>query len=142
MSIATNSLGSFSFVRINRVGDPDAAPEGLARETAVVERFNVTGSGVILGAVKGRRFQMESFVDVDTINDAHDQAESYRAAIGTGPLELVFQGRNWSSEENTEFVVLDVSGVRVRTITAAAGGLSTSKGAGLWVIWDLIAVPT
>lgn len=141
MSIATNSLGDFTFVRINSVGDRAAPPVALQREAKIVERTNVAGSGVVLGAIKGEMFQMESFVDVDTIDEAHDLAKSYREAIGTGPHDIVFQGRSWAAKEETEFVVIKVTGIRVRSLGPAAGGLSTSKGAGLWAVWDLVAVP-
>ncbi len=141
MTIQNNSLGGFTFIRINRPGDTSGAPVGLSRETKTVERFNVPGSGVILGAKKGMQFQMESFVDADTTDEAHDLAKSYRDSIGSDPKTLVFQGRDWSAAEETDFVVLNVTNIRVRAIGAASGGHSTSKGAGLWAIWDLIGVP-
>lgn len=141
MAIAQNSIGSFSFVRINQPGDPSAAPESLRREAVATRRFNVNGAGVISGGISSPEFQLESFVDADSINAAHDLAESYRTLIANGKQVLIFQGRNWQTEEGTLFVVLGLSGVRVRRFEAAAGGLSTSRGAGLWAVWSLQPVP-
>lgn len=120
-----NSLGSFTFRTLDTGGARAAAPELFHQRVAVIQRPGEAGSILRLLGIKGRPFQMRSFVDVANIATAVALHTSYQAAPGSGLLNLVWRDIDYDTV-GVRFHVLEVRmsslvPLRVSTSGAAAG---------------------
>jgi len=136
---ASNSLGSFEFITLTSSA-PDGAPLVMQNEISPVQRPGVDGTAFIKTGLKGKPFQMRSFVDVDTFANAVALGVSYQTLARNEAYELVWCDVNYSTACSTRYFVLDVSPPKVRRCNSAVGGLVSNPAAVVEAIWTLIPV--
>lgn len=137
--MADNSLGSFDFITLTSSA-PDGAPLVMQNEIATVQRPGVDGTAFIKTGLKGKPFQMRSFVDVDTFANAVTGANLYQSVARDEAYVLVWCGINYSTTFNTRYFVIDVSPPKVRRCNSAVGGLVSNPQAVIEAIWTLVPV--
>jgi hypothetical protein len=138
--MAQFSLESFDFIRLTIDGDPGNLPPVITPIAGMTQRPGVDGTGVFDHGTKGMPFQAESLVDVDSHETGHFLADDYRELILSGPLSLVYAGVDYEVDFETNYLVLDVKPINVRTIGASAGGLSGNAGAVVRATWKLLPI--
>lgn len=137
--MAIHALGPFSFVTFSRsaLACPPAIPGEMVD---IVQRPGCDGTDILFLGSKGEPFEMFSLVDCDTIQAAVDLQFAYNSLRSAGlNYTLIWNGVDYSLS-GVRYVVLDVEAVASRKTGAAAGGLSTYKGAILQARWTLLPV--
>lgn len=140
--MATNSLGSFTFITIDRIDGRGAPPRHFREQTQVIMRPGVDHVAVVLTGTRGVPFQMRSIVDQTSGDAAFQTLKDYEEMIGATKHRLIWNGRNFRTVDQMDFLVLDVDPLRIQKVSAISGGLTSSPTHILEVIWTLIAVPT
>lgn len=137
--MSTHSLGTFYFIRMDADGQPNGCPPILQKQTAIVTRPGVPGTGVIDMATRGKPFQMRTIVDLSTQLAAEQMRDSYRQQICQDKLNIVRAGIDYGSVFQTEYVVLDVQQAALTRHANAVGGIN----GGNWLLlcnWVLLPV--
>lgn len=137
MPIPVNSLGEFTFDVFHHPQDRGAPPILPAQMGEVIQRAGVDGTAIMRLGIKAEPFQMRSGRTCTDFEQAADILRQYFAAQNDEPLELVWGGINYGTSFNALYVPLHVEPIRIRKITAAAGGLVANAGAWLEAMWTL-----
>lgn len=131
--MANFSLGIFSFVNLEGIGLPNGAPETVRQTAMAVQRPGVPGTGWIQTAIKGRPFQMRSFVDVASSAAAQILIVNYEAVANTGLLKLIHAGTDYSATPvRNKYWVMDVQAGWRRT------SVSTGYPVVVEAVWTLV----
>lgn len=138
--MAVSGIGDEAFIRLSNTNDPTGAPEIPQEFTACEMREGVSGVAVVKLGTKCEPFQMESCADVATLADAEQKRATYNSYVGE-IKNLVWNGRNYTSDHNCRYVVLHVSNIRIKRCAVAVGGLlgSGSTRFLVYATWDLVA---
>ncbi|MBK8916457.1 MAG: hypothetical protein IPM64_17970 [Phycisphaerales bacterium] len=139
--MANSRIGNLTFVELRALGGPGGGPPQLPQQlTEIEERPGVDGLSVLLIGKKGLPFQMQSGVDVDDRDAAENAIREYHDLVGS-LVDVVWNGLNYTAIHNTKYAVLaPLEGVSVHRLTAAVGGVSTSKGFWVSAIWTLVPI--
>lgn len=137
--MATNSIGSFSFVRLSSVNGRADAVETVYQHTELIQRPGVDGTGMIQLGLKGDPFQLSSMVDVDTFANAQALRLNYKSIVGNGLYVVICAGTNYYNPLGHKYYVLGVQAEASR-IGKSAGGLVGGAQAKVEAIWTLIPV--
>ena len=137
--MATSSIGDHQFVTLANVsGQGGGAPMLPQQMTEIEERPGTDGVSVLLTGIKGLPFQMASGRDVDDRDAAEATIRAY-AEMPSQIVSIVWNGVDYAAEHGVKFVVLAPVETRIQRVTAAVGGLSTSKGYWVAALWNLVA---
>jgi hypothetical protein len=137
--MATNSIGSFNFVRLSSVNGRADAVETVYQHTDIIQRPGVDGTGLIQLGLKGDPFQLSSFVDVDTFANAQVLRLNYKSLVGYGPQIVICAGTNYYNPLGHKYFVLGVQAEASR-IGKSTGGLVGGAQAKVDAIWTLLPV--
>jgi len=133
-----NKIGNYSFVELGAVGGQRGGPPHLVQQiTEIEERPGTDGISVLLTGRKGRPFQMRSGVDVDDLESAHIALRDYHDAPGQ-LVHVVWNDIHFTAVHSTQYAVLAVEGIEFRRLSAASGGISTSKQYWVSAFWTLV----
>lgn len=135
--MAVNSLGTFQFVTFHNPHDRGAPPLLPAQVGQPIQRPGVDGTTVLRLGYKAPPFQMRSGVDVATVTDACDLLAQYMASQNAAPLTVVWGGKDFETAYGVVYIPLVVEPLRIRRISAAAGGLTPGAQAWLEALWTL-----
>lgn len=133
MALPTNKIGDFYFLALNGVIVPPA--EVLSLD----ERPGVDGTEFTKEGVKGRPFQLLSYVDADDYAAARALAVNYLTMIQTDPVEIV-QGGVSTLDGAYRVKVLNVQ-AEARAIGGGVGSVNPNARGLVQALWDLISVP-
>jgi hypothetical protein len=140
VAVPTSSIGPETFVALRTPQtDRGGAPELEAERVSVFMRPGVDGCSVRRDGKQGRPFTLVSGVDVDNRAAAEAKQTDYRDLVGT-VQDLVWNDTDYNATHGMQYVVLDVHDITITRVSAAAGGLSTSKNFWVGAVWDLIPV--
>lgn len=133
MSIVANSIAGNAFIDL--AGFPIAESPQL---TPYV-RAGVDGVTVVDEGSRGTEFVIRSRGDQADIASAWDAYRGYLDLKGGDPVNIVFQDVPLV-DSGIQFVVLDVTPVKVHALGVAVGGVNPPSHAWLECDWKLIAV--
>lgn len=138
--MSLDTLGNFQFVGWHRADDPAGAPELPREMTEIIQRPGVDGTGLLLLGSKGQPFQMRSAVDLQDGAQAVAVIDGYRQMIGAGAFRLIWGSIDFYAVYTVGYLVLDVTTLRMTTLSAKAGGIT--PGATVWLesLWTLLPV--
>lgn len=138
--MATYSLGSFDFLRLNSFAGYDGAPMLPRTHCEMVQRLNVKGTGFVIGQRTGMLFPMQSFIDLANDAQAALLIANYHLAVNTDPLTIVWRDINYFSLYGVKYMVVDVTDIRSCRLYSATGGLNPPSLSCLSAIWHLMPV--
>lgn len=125
--MSVNSLGPFTFIRMDAVGRPHGMPPLLKTGTALAQRPGVPGTGVIDLARRGNPFPLATVVDVATNAAGENLRRLYSEAIATDALALVRAGYNYSELHGVKYIITDLQDDAVQPTLNAIGGLNNGR---------------
>ena len=134
MAVLTNSLGAYTFR--NWIGGP---PELLGETLQPLQYAGVDHHAFRIMGKRAAEFEMESIVDKTTALLCYDEYENYKAVVGDGAYQLIWNSLNMDSK-NTRYVVQDVRLVEVAKRAVICGAINGGL-VDLHCIWRLMAVP-
>lgn len=126
--MANSAIGPFNFIAMSK------PPEGPNQRLALETRAGVNGTSVWKIGDGGQPFQIRTTADAANFAAAVALFRSYEAAIGTGPVGLIFGGVGM----NYLVAILDVSPDDVAATAIGVGGLLGSSNAIVRATWKLL----
>lgn len=140
--MSVNSLGSFVFIRMD-CATRDGLPGLIRKQTSIVQRPGVPGTGVIDLASRGDPFQMETVVDVDSLALAETLRSNYEASIVADKYILTRADIDYEEEHGVRYVVLDVPNVSISPLATAVGGTTAGNHLvrAVWILLPILPDP-
>lgn len=125
--MSVNSLGPFTFIRMDANGIPNSPPPIVQTDTSIVLRPGVPGVGIIDMARRGRPFPLMTRIDVASHAAGEALRKTYSDAIAGDALDLVLAGVNYSEIQQTQYVILSVNETQIIPHFNAIGGLNGGR---------------
>ena len=139
--MATNSIGSFQFVRLSSPNGRADCMETVYQHSELIQRPGIDGTALLQLGLKGDPFQVASFVDVDTFSNAQILRIQYKSLCGIAPQIVICAGTNYYNPLGHKYFVVDVKAEATR-IGASSGGLVGGAQARVDATWTLVPVYT
>lgn len=137
----TNSIGSFSFVRLSSVNGKADAVETVYQHSEIIQRPGIDGTALLQLGLKGDPFQLSSMVDVDTFANAQTLRLNYKSIVANGLYVVICAGKNYYNPLGHKYFILGVQSEATR-IGRSIGGLVGGAAARVDALWTLIPVYT
>jgi hypothetical protein len=142
--MANNSLGSLNFISLLS-SEPGGMPLTIQQQIAIVQRPGVAGTGFIQLGIKGRPFQMQSTVDVDTFANATALGVAYQSTTKDSALVLTWAAINFYTAYNNKYFIVDCDQIQVIRLSVSRGGLVGSGALAvvkaMWTLCPVYAAP-
>ena len=124
-----NHIGPFSFVRMTQM------PLGHKNTTEIESRAGVDGVFVWLNGKRGEPFEVVTFADAPTFNDANILIQQYEQTVGA-LANVTFGG----IDQPKQVAILNVRPIsdQVKAVVLGVGGLNTESYAIAMASWTLI----
>lgn len=138
MAYLENKIGEHRFVLL------DGTPIPPRDRVSIDDRDGVSGLEFTLQGIKGEPFQMVSSVDTDTYAEAQDLPSAYATLCGSDLVELVHNGKNFTSLGwKVKVLAVRPPPGGIRRISGGIGNKISTNSQGWCVcVWDLVAVDT
>lgn len=125
--MSVNSLGPFTFIRMDAIGRPNGTPPLPKKGVSLVQRPGVPGTGVIDMATRGNPFPLSTVVDVASNSAGENLRRLYAEAVAGDQLDLVRAGYDYTANHGVKYVILDIQDDSVQPTLNAIGGLNNGR---------------